>query len=277
VKFNGQAGIVGNAANAVVVENNNISNNNTGNYNVSEYAAGIKVTEMTNFVFRGNWVADNNSNAVWLDVSSTNSTVVGNQVLRSACYGIYIEQGNGIIIAANIVHDNTDGIGVHFTQNASVYNNTVTNNGLDLDISAWDSQPAHDLKNAKIVNNLIWNARTSLMVNLFRHDGCNSSVYSEVDYNGYYRPSGSAARNAVNWCNAYYTSIGAFHSKTGYEAHGLEIDGGSDPFFVGIWSENYHLHSGSKAIKAGQPLPANIAAALGWRAGVPVSMGAVQN
>ena len=157
VKFNGQAGIVGNSANAVTVEDNNISNNNTGNYDASEYAAGIKVTQMTNFVFRGNWVADNKSNAVWIDVSSTNSTVVGNQVLRSASYGIYIEQGNGIIIAANIVHDNTDGIGVHFTENASVYNNTVTNNGLDLDVSAWDVQ-ANTITNAKIVNNLVWNA-----------------------------------------------------------------------------------------------------------------------
>jgi parallel beta-helix repeat protein len=276
VRWNGQAGIVGNAANAVVVEDNDISNNNTGNYNASEYAAGIKVTQMTNFVFRGNWVADNNSNAVWIDVSSTNSTVVGNQVLRSTSYGIYIEQGNGIIIAGNIVHDNTDGIGVHFTQNASVYNNTVTNNGLDLDISAWDVQ-ANDLKNAKIVNNLIWNARTSLMVNLYRAAGCNSTVYSEVDYNGYYRPSGTAAKNAVNWCNDFFTSISAFHAKTGYEAHGIEIDGGSDPFFVAIWSENYHLHSGSPAINRGQPLPTNIAAALGWRAGIPVSMGAVQD
>jgi parallel beta-helix repeat protein len=276
VKWNGQAGIVGNAANAVTVEDNNISNNNTGNYDASEYAAGIKVTQMTNFVFRGNWVADNKSNAVWIDVSSTNSTVVGNQVLRSASYGIYIEQGNGIIIAANIVHDNTDGIGVHFTENASVYNNTVTNNGLDLDISAWDVQ-ANTIENAKIVNNLIWNGSTSLLVNLYRAAGCNSTAYSEVDYNGYYRPSGSAAKNAVNWCNDFFTTIGAFHSKTGYEAHGLEIDGGGDPFFVAIWSENYHLHSGSPAINRGQPLPTNIAAALGWRAGIPVSMGAVQD
>jgi parallel beta-helix repeat protein len=275
VKYNGQAGIVGNSATGVTVEDNNISNNNTGNYDVSQYAAGIKVTQMTNFVFRGNWVADNKSNAVWIDVSSTNSTIVGNQVLRSACYGIYIEQGNGIIIAANIVHDNTDGIGVHFTQNASVYNNTVTNNGLDLDLSAWDVQ-TNDLKNVKMVNNLVWNAKTTLMVNLYRAAGCNSATYSEVDYNGYYRPSGSAATNVVNWCNDFFTTLSAFHTKTGNEAHGFQINGGSDPFFVGIWSENYHLHSGSKAINAGQPLPSNIASALGWPAGVPVSMGAVQ-
>ena len=41
VKWNGQAGVVSNSANAVVVQDNNISNNNTGNYDVSQYAAGI--------------------------------------------------------------------------------------------------------------------------------------------------------------------------------------------------------------------------------------------
>jgi parallel beta-helix repeat protein len=276
VKWNGQAGIVSNAANAVVVQDNNISNNNTGNYDVSQYAAGIKVTQMTNFVFRGNWVADNKSNAVWIDVSSTNSTIVGNQVLRSACYGIYIEQGNGIIIAGNVVSGNTDGIGVHFTQNAYVYNNSVINNGLDVDLSAWEVQ-TNDLKNVKFVNNLVWNASTAVMVNLYRAAGCNSATYSEVDFNGYYRPSGSGAKNVVNWCNDYFTTLSAFHSKTGYEDHGFEIDGGSDPFFVAVYSENYHLHSGSKAIKAGQALPTNVASALGWKAGVTVSMGALQN
>ena len=178
---------------------------------------------MTNFVFRGNWVADNKSNAVWIDVSSTNSTIVGNQVLRSACYGIYIEQGNGIIIAGNVVNGNTDGIGVHFTQNAYVYNNTVINNGLNVDLSAWEVQ-TNDLKNVKFVNNLVWNASTSLMVIFYRAAGCNSATYSEVDFNGYYRPSGSAAKNVVNWCNDYFATLSAFHSKTGYEDHGLEIE-----------------------------------------------------
>ena len=277
VRYNGQAGIVANSARGVIVEDNDISNNNTANYDLSLYAAGIKATQMTNMIIKGNWIADNASNALWMDVSSVNTTIVANQVLRSAAYGIYIELGSGVIIAGNIVHDNRNGIGVHFTQNASLYNNTLLNNGEDLDVSAWKSDPSSDLTHAVIVNNLIWNSTLGVMVNLYRAEGCNSTVYSEVDYNGYYRPSGSVAKTVVNWCNDFYPTMAAFHKGTGYEAHGFEVDGGGDPFFMSAWTENYHLHSGSKAIGSGQPLPANIANALGWPAGKAVSLGALQH
>jgi parallel beta-helix repeat protein len=275
--FNGEDGMLANAASGVIVENNNFSNNNTGNYSIIASAAGIKVTTMTNFIFRGNWVADNSAIGVWIDVNSVNSTVVDNQVLRNPSYGIYIELGNGIIIAGNTVHDNTRGIGVHFTSNANVYNNTMVNNGLNLDASASYDRAPYDLTNAVIVNNIMSNATTAIMENLYRYNGCNSTIYKQVDYNAYYRSTGSVAKTEVNWCNDFYTTMTAFHAGTGYEAHGLEIDGGADPFFVNAGAENYHLHSGSVAIGRGEPLPANIAAALGWRAGVKVSLGSLQN
>jgi parallel beta-helix repeat protein len=276
VTYNGQAGVLANVATDVIVQDNNISNNNTANYNVSQSAAGLKATQMTNFVFRGNWVADNASNAVWIDVNSTNSTIVDNQVLRNTCYGIYIEESSGVIIAGNSVYGNTEGIGVHFTANASVYNNTMVNNGRALDVSASYSRPPYDLSNAKVVNNIMWNATTSMVENLYRYNGC-SGIYTEVDYNGYFRPSGSVATTEVNYCNDFYPTMKAFHTGTGYETHGIAVDGGTDPFFVNAYGANFHLKAGSKAKGAGQPLPANIAAALGWPAGAKVSMGAIQD
>jgi len=275
--YNGEDGMLANAASGVIVEHNNISNNNTGAYSVIASAAGIKVTQMTNFIFRGNWVADNAANAVWVDVKSVNSTIVDNQVLRNTCYGIYVEESNGIIIAGNVVHDNSQGVGVHFTTNASVYNNTLVNNGRALDVSSSYANAPYDLTNARVVNNILWNSTTSMMENLYRYNGCGITIYAEVDYNGYYRPAGSVAATAVNYCNAFYTTMAAFHTATGYEAHGIAVDGGTDPFFVNAYGANYHLKAGSQAIGAGQPLPANIASALGWHAGVAVSMGAVQN
>jgi parallel beta-helix repeat protein len=275
--YNGEDGMLANVATGVIVEHNNISNNNTGAYSVIASAAGIKVTQMTNFIFRGNWVADNAANAVWIDMNSVNSTIVGNQVLRNTCYGIYVEKSAGILIAGNVVHDNTQGVGVHFTTNASVYNNTLVNNGRALDVSSSYANAPYDLTGAKVVNNILWNSTTSMMENLYRYNGCGIAIYAEVDYNGYYRPSGSVAATAVNYCNAFYPTMTAFHTATGYEAHGVTVDGGTDPFFVNAYSTNYHLKAGSAAIGAGQPLPANIASALGWRAGVAVSMGALQN
>lgn len=275
--YNGEDGMLANNASGVIVQNNNFSNNNTGNYSIIASAAGIKVTEMTNFVFRGNWVADNKAIGMWIDVASVNSTVVDNQVLRNISYGIYIELGNGIIIAGNTVHNNARGIGVHFTSNANVYNNTMVDNGLNLDASASYNRAPYDLTNAVIVNNIMSNATTAIMENLYRYNGCSIAIYKQVDYNAYYRSAGSVAKTEVNYCNDFYTTMKAFHTGRGYEAHGLEIDGGADPFFVNAGLENYHLHAGSAAIGRGEPLPANIAAALGWRAGVKVSLGSLQN
>jgi mannuronan 5-epimerase len=273
---NGQVGIEASHSSNVTIQYNNISNNNTGNYNVSWAAAGLKGTDITNVVVKGNFVADNASNAIWFDSNSLNVTIVGNQVTRNKCFGIYFELNNGPLIVGNYVYNNVQaGIGVHFTTNARVYNNTMVNNGTDLDVSASYNRSPYDTYNAVIVNNIFWNAG-SLMSNLYRYNGCSSWVYKEVDYNAYYRPSGSRSRYVVNWCNRWYATIGAFHSGTGNEAHGIEYDGGGDPFFVSETSGNFNLHSGSPAIRRGQGVPDDVAAALNVRPWTAINMGAAQ-
>ena len=47
----------------------------------------------------------------------------------------------------------------------------------------------------------------------------------------------------------------------------------TNPFFVDEASGDYQLKPGSPAIGAGVPLPADIAAAIGVAAGVPVNLG----
>jgi mannuronan 5-epimerase len=274
--YNGQVGVEISYSSDFAIDYNDISNNNTGNYDVSQEAAGLKGTNVTNVAVTGNWVADNASNAIWFDVNSVNVTVSGNQVLRNKCYGIYFELNSGPLIVGNTVYDNgQDGIGVHFTTYAQIYNNTLANNGTDLDVSASYDRSPYDTYQAVIVNNIFWNAG-SLLVNLYRYNGCNSWIYKEVDYNAYYRSTPGSPQYAVNWCNDWYATMAAFHNGTGYEAHGIEYDGGSDPFFVNAAGEDFHLSSGSPAIGRGQALPANIAAALGVSAGVAVNMGSVQ-
>ena len=203
--------------------------------------------------------------------------VAANQVLRNKCYAIYFELNNGPLIVGNVVYGNTQaGIGVHFTTNAGIYNNTLVNNGTDLDVSASYNRSPYDTYGAVIVNNIFWNA-SSLLVNLYRYNGCNSYVYKQVDYNAYYRSSAGTPKYVVNWCNSWYGSVSSFHSGTGNEAHGIEDDGGSDPFFVNANAQNFHLRSGSPAYHRGVGLPSAAAAALGVSAGVTVSMGALQN
>ncbi len=275
--YNGQVGVEASHSSNITILDNDISNNNTGNYSVSQEAAGLKGTNISNITVRGNWVADNASNAIWFDENSTGVVVAANQVLRNKCYAIYFELNTGPLIVGNLVYDNVQaGIGVHFTTYAGIYNNTLVNNGTNLDVSASYDRLPYDTYQATIVNNIFWNAG-SLLVNLYRYNGCNSWVYKQVDYNAYYRSNGSSPKYVVNWCNAWYSNVSAFHSGTGYEAHGIEYDNGSDPYFVNAAAGDYHLRSGSPAYHRGVGLPSAAAAALGVTPGVTVSMGALQN
>jgi parallel beta-helix repeat protein len=276
MSYNGQVGIEMSHSRGVTIEYNTVSNNNTRNFNVSWAAAGMKGTNVSYVTVRGNYVASNASNAIWFDSNSSHIVVVGNQVLRNKCFAIYFELNDGPLIVGNIVHDNVQaGIGIHFTTNARIYNNTLVNNGTDLDVSASYNRHPYDMYHATIVNNLIWNAGR-LMVNLYRYNGCNSWVYTEVDHNAYYRPSGSSSHDVVNWCNHWYTSVSAFHHATGNEAHGVERYGGSDPYFMNMRGGDYHLRWGSPAIGRGQGLPSDAAAALGVRAWTTINIGALQ-
>jgi parallel beta-helix repeat protein len=275
-RYNGQVGIEASHSSNVMVQNNNISFNNTRHYNVNQAAAGIKGTDVSNFTVRKNYVDGNASNAIWFDVNSRNITVSGNQALRNKCYAIYFELSNGALIVGNQVHDNVQaGIGVHFTANARIYNNTLVNNGTDMDVSAAYRRSPYDLSHAVVVNNIFWSAG-GVMLNLYRYNGCNSYVYREIDYNAYYRPYGSRARNIINWCTRRYSSVRSFHSGTGHEAHGIEHDGGRGPFFVNVSGADYRLYSDSEARGRGQGLPTDAALELGVTPWQSVNMGAVQ-
>jgi Right handed beta helix region len=276
--YNGQVGVEMSYSSDITINADDISNNNTDNYPVDQEAAGLKGTNVTNVTVKNSWVADNASNAIWFDESSVNVVVSANQVLRNKCYAIYFELNNAPLIVGNVVYDNTQaGIGVHFTTNAGIYNNTLVNNGTDLDVSASYDRAPYDTYGAVIVNNIFWDGTGSVLVNLYRYNGCNSWVYKEVNYNAYYRSTPGSPKYAVNWCNDWYPTMWAFHSGTGNEANGIEYDGGSDPFFVDAWANDFHLHSGSPAIKRGAGLPSNVAAILGVPAGTAVDMGALQS
>ena len=46
--YNGQVGVEASHSSNITIQDNDISNNNTGNYNVSQEAAGLKGTNVSN-------------------------------------------------------------------------------------------------------------------------------------------------------------------------------------------------------------------------------------
>jgi hypothetical protein len=92
------------------------------------------------------------------------------------------------------------------------------------------------------------------------------------------RTDKSSPSTLVQWSRVtdpgLYTTLASFRSATGQETDGSEIDGGTiDPFFVDAAPGDYRLRTDSVAIGAGVALPADIAAAIGVAARIPVNLG----
>lgn len=108
-----------------------------------------------------------------------------------------------------------------------------------------------------------------------------------IDHNAYRRESSS------EWHTVWYGSasptvffsLGAFTTATGFGTNSIdEVAAGVNANFVregagvtDLQVSDYNLIASSTMRNAGLPLPADVAAAIGWTAGVPVNMGALNN
>ncbi|MCL1961501.1 MAG: right-handed parallel beta-helix repeat-containing protein [Desulfovibrionaceae bacterium] len=116
-------------------------------------------------------------------------------------------------------------------------------------------------------------------------------MFNNVDYNAYWRD----AKESWLWVwdknrenkddHTIYTgedAIAKIRAGTGFETHGIDQFGNINTNFVtesisDLQKSDYHLTPASPLRNAGRVLPADVAAALGWPAGVPVDMGALNN
>jgi parallel beta-helix repeat protein len=302
---NGYTALHGNKADSVDVEHNFVAGNNNEHFfpgfSPAASASGIKFTTTANAIIRDNVVQDNYANGIWFDVSSSNPTIVDNLAARNNRNGIYVEITGGGIVASNLSIDNGQGgIKLSGTTDVRVYNNTLFGN-LTYQLSVHDDGRVNT-NAAQIAQGITWITAGNQLVNnlLVAPDtgSIGSLLYSEdldtpkvhdaatmittLEGNVYGRAKAKNPGALAVWTHPAPIAISRFanlpqlRAGTGDELTGLEYSGYTvSPIFTDPNHGDFTLRATSGAIASGQPLPADIAAAIGVPANLTPDRGAL--
>jgi hypothetical protein len=138
IHHNGQMGIGGASADALV-ENNEIAYNNTAGYNDFWEAGGTKFVYSNNLTIRNNFVHHNDGPGLWTDIDNIDVLYEGNRVEDNGRSGIFHEISYRAIIRRNTIKRNgtnkpypywIEGAGIQITDSTDVevYENVLEDN-----------------------------------------------------------------------------------------------------------------------------------------------------
>lgn len=298
--YNGRTGLQASRAHRLLLEGNIFSHNNVEHFAKDWGAAGFKIVGTDDMMIVDNLVEENDAIGIWLDIGVKRATVVNNVVHRNQSYGIFFEISDGATIASNAIANNS-GYGIFITNssNAKIYNNTLVDNGKALRIQESNRGPNEEYSGQGILeptwktehiiakNNIFANANGSYDVNAvvdtWRYDwqnaGSKAAMVDALDHNAYYRTNANQPSNLLRLALPpnlikTYTDLAGLQANTSFEQNGLEIKNVPlNNLFVNAANGNYQLAANSQMYQAGEPLPSDIAAAIGVEAGVAVDMG----
>jgi mannuronan 5-epimerase len=281
----------------LLIEGNRVYQNNTERFSVYYAAAGIKVNGARGVTIRDNVVEQNYATGIWCDNSCLNVTVARNAVRGNQLYGIMIELSARAVVASNLVveHANAGGVYIIDASEAQVYNNTLVNNLRSINVT---DGPRVNEDAAEVALGITWQTRAvTIKNNVLSHANASNQhmvgVYHEqasvaateliaaIDANVYYRRSAASPSMTQRWGrqggdSLYYSSVQQFRVATGLEEKAVGIDNAlTNPVFESESAGDYRIARGSAAAASGEPLPANVAAAIGVAPGVPVDRGAI--
>jgi trimeric autotransporter adhesin len=125
---NGMVGIHANMAGSFTIQNSLIAHNNVEHFNPSPAAAGVKITKSRGVTVRDSVVKDNlGTKGIWLDESDVGFTLASNTVTGQPV-NVQVEISDTGIVANNTVSGGALGIYLFDTGNVRVYNNDVSDN-----------------------------------------------------------------------------------------------------------------------------------------------------
>jgi poly(beta-D-mannuronate) C5 epimerase len=294
---NGLVGLVANKADDLRLTGNTFAANNQEHFSLSGDAigaAGAKLTRTKRPVVDGNTFADNIGSGWWCDLGCTDATVIRNVARGNAGNGLYYEVSSRALIASNVVTGNAArGLKISSSDHVRVYQNTFSGNALTLGLYNDKRGPESDPYSQQL--GLSWRTDNTTLVNNFyagtdaghvlvesadykASPGANPPFVSSSDGNAYFRTGQGGA--LLNWSlgagkSADYASLADFSRATGSDVHGYQGDLATSPF-TNPAAGDYSLRPGTPGVKAGRPLPADVAQALGVPATATPDVGALR-
>ncbi len=275
-------------------DNNNAEDLGVG-CTVSCGQAAVKFAHLRGYTVTGNLIENTGGGAVglWCDLDCTSGVLTRNVVRdQPKSSGIFVEVGATTIVADNLVTGNLYGISVA-SATTKIYNNTVVDNvqairiyddhrsrGMDWGGKIWhDVGP--DTTGVEVRNNLTYSTSYSVIAfpmtpgSIAPNTGA-EAFFASIDHNVLFQASDKNP-TFVQWTTlsgktTAFKSRAALTEATGFDGSGVWVSG-VDPF-VNRAGRDYRLKSAYVGLLKPAPLPADVAAALGVRAGTTVLAGA---
>jgi parallel beta-helix repeat protein len=258
-------GIVVKNSNNIALRSNHVAN--SGQPVQGKLAKGIRLDGATDSVVATNTVDHNSDYGIYLVNASNRNQILANMVFQNArvtdraASGIRVYGSTNNTVAGNVSHDNEDS-GLEFfggANNNLVVNNVSYNNGdHGIDDNAATGQRVLSntvYKNATAGINFEGGSTGATIANNVSVDnGINSTrTRSNLRVDSASTSGTTMDYDLVNlstpdvmviWNSANYSSLAAFRSATGQEAHGIQ----GNPRFASAATGDFHITTGSPAI-----------------------------
>lgn len=275
------------ASSDCLIEKNIFTRNNVENI-TGYYPSAVKIFNQTHrVVCRDNLVIDQpNSNGIWYDVGNVDGVFVNNWI-ENCLDGFFFEISRNAICAGNVFVNCDKGVRVLNASNVRVYNNTFVNTVASFertersavgDHFGWHPATGPDVheREGHVFSGNLLVADARFPKALLRADQVPllkakllRPQFAAVDHNLYIRSAGTVASNLIVWSPAA-GETNQFEFKTladlqsrfpQFEAHSQSLALEPGAVLRSPELKNYAL---LRALPVKAPLPADIAALLGW-------------
>lgn len=261
VRNNGLEGMGANRADGLTVTSLLSGGNNSQQFNSAPVSGAMKITTSRNVSVTGSSFINSYTQGPWFDLSCTNVTFSGNDMVGNAGRGVTFELADHVTAVNNLAVNNSEGgMFVLDTSNATIWNNTFAgNNGGTLDITRDDRGSAG---NISVGNNVLSQSSGPFILRGadWTHALTSSQIVTQSDGNLFHKPSATTPPTGVWYPDGKtyttYPTLAAFQKASGRETHSQEVLGTSP------LAANYAL-TPAAASRAAQalPVPAAVAAA----------------